>query len=363
MSEGNEGGHDQGETLDLFVSYAHNDNGVPRGVARGWVTALKDNLEIVLNRKLARGSRLWMDHQLPPNHPVSKMLREKRVSRSRALLTVVSPSYCYSEWCRIELDDFLAAALARGQENAVFPVEMEPVDRLVRPPALQDLKPIPFWEGKPESALLSGFPEPDPKGHAWYWSQVNALAQAIADHLKLESLQYRLPPQARQYAPPMIATAPVQPADTVIAEDLSLYLHAAPEDQPSVERIAGHLEQSGLTVYMTPPPSKGQTYLDCLQAQQYMLGQCDGLLLVNGLSPVNNLQAAFMMAQRAFGVRRPGVWGAALNLRPAAGAQVHMRSPKLMQVDCSDGFSVAQLMPFLRGLRANGAAPGLASHV
>jgi len=359
------GQHGEGENYDLFVSYAHDDNEATSGVEHGWVTILAGNLAKVLRRKLGdEGRGLWMDHLLAPNQPVSTTLREGRVACSRALLAVLSPGYRKSAWCRIELEDFLAASRARGNGNGIFAIEVEPVDRLQLHEALQSLKSIVFWErsfGIPVPRLL-GFPQPNPNDSAVYWDRVTELAQAIANHLGVPPPPPPVPPTCRPVET-WVLPQPPPLSDPVVADDLSLYLHAAPEDQPSAELIADHLVASGLTVLMTPLPSAQQTYLDCLQEQQHLLGMCDGLLLVNGLSPVNNLQAAFMMAQRAFGVRRPGVWGAALNLRRAAGAQIPLRSPKLMQLDCSEGFSVAQLMPFLHGLRANGAVPRVVSHV
>ena len=52
-------------TLDVFVSYAHADDGIPLGssMPHGWVTAFAANLNQGPN---ALKKRLFIDHQLRP---------------------------------------------------------------------------------------------------------------------------------------------------------------------------------------------------------------------------------------------------------------------------------------------------------
>src|SRR5689334_16067980 len=72
----------QSPTCDLFVSYAHADNEVPRSAQFGWVTTLVDSVQKVLRRKLGgAGADVWMDHQLAANQPVTQELLQRASSR------------------------------------------------------------------------------------------------------------------------------------------------------------------------------------------------------------------------------------------------------------------------------------------
>lgn len=154
------------------------------------------------------------------------------------------------------------------------------------------------------------------------------------------------------------ATSPVpKPSPAAAdAEGLAIYLQAAPEDAANAQRIAEYLFESGATVQMSPDPTPGQGFIDCLRAQEETLSLCDGVLLVYGHSPVNAVSTAFQYAQRVFGVRRPGVWSAVLDLPPGDKPALKMLSRNLMHIDCRIGFEPARLAPFYRALREAPAA-------
>src|SRR5262245_19635052 len=131
---------------DVFVSYAHADDEVPAGAARGWVTTLAAELTKVLRRKIGgQGARMWMDHELAANASVSGALLGA-LNASRTLLLVMSPGYIASDWCRSELGGFLAQAAHRKGADNVFLVEIEQVERDRWHAALQSLTGIRFWQ-------------------------------------------------------------------------------------------------------------------------------------------------------------------------------------------------------------------------
>lgn len=70
--------------LDVFVSYAHADNGVPLGAAvqQGWVTALASNLNEGPN---VFKKRFFIDHQLRPGDDFSSDLPSRAWLEQRPL--------------------------------------------------------------------------------------------------------------------------------------------------------------------------------------------------------------------------------------------------------------------------------------
>jgi hypothetical protein len=82
---------------DVFVSYAHADNGIPEGTSAkfGWVTTLARNLNIGPN---AYPKNLFIDHQLKPGDEFSDDLLTK-VEGSALLVLLLSQNYIDSKWC------------------------------------------------------------------------------------------------------------------------------------------------------------------------------------------------------------------------------------------------------------------------
>ena len=170
---------------DVFLSYAHADDEVPVGAAKGWVTTLADELQKVLRRKLGgAGARVFMDHQLAANEGLTASLRTS-LRDSRTLVLVMSPGYQRSQWCQWELARFLEEEAARKSRDGVFVVETDPTERGGWPRTLQELVPIRFWEREFEERAprLLGFPAPKPDEDSRYWRNVNELAHLIAERL------------------------------------------------------------------------------------------------------------------------------------------------------------------------------------
>ena len=352
---------EQGEAaFDLFVSYAHADDEVPSGAQRGWVTTLVGELKKVLRRKLGgEGASVWMDHALTANQWVTPTLAA-RVERSRTLLLVLSPGYGMSDWCQRELAGFVAAAVARGEGDSIFLIEIEPVARNTLPGPLRDLAPLRFWEpdADRDEPRLSGYPAPNADEHSLYWKMVSRLAHQIAQRLKASRSPPPLPAGHRAAplapSPALALLAGLLPqAQLPEADGIALYLHAAPEDQAAATEIATQLDATGVTV-LQPRPAPGQSFHDCLLQNEALLRQCHGMLMVNGQSPAGNLLSAWQLARRVFGVRRAGPWSAALHLPPPGRPDLPIHN--LVQIDCRDGFDITRLAGFFSALRA--AAPG-----
>lgn len=119
--------------LDVFVSYAHADNGVPVGssVAHGWVTVLASNLNEGPN---VLKKRLFIDHQLRPGDEFNGNLLTK-IEGSSLLVLLLSQNYVDSDWCGAELEHFIQThSTNREKPNGVYVVELFPFQRLIDVP-------------------------------------------------------------------------------------------------------------------------------------------------------------------------------------------------------------------------------------
>ena len=208
--------------LDVFVSYAHADNGVPVGatLAHGWVTALASNLNEGPN---VFKKRFFIDHQLSPGDDFSADLVSK-VEHSALLVLLLSQNYIDSEWCGRELEHFVRAHSADGATpRDVFVVELFPYESFTDvPPAIQLLRKrliqAKFWYQPREASAprLAGYPsamEGGAEGQTHYWSVLNGLRVAL--DTRLRELRARRPPGS-DTAP--LAAAPPPTAASTAAE-------------------------------------------------------------------------------------------------------------------------------------------------
>lgn len=189
---------------DLFISYAHLDDGSPVGDERGWVTTFVLALTAALRQKLGRSDvDVWMDHSLAAGAQVTPELHA-RLRESRTLVLFLSPGYQNSLWCQRELGAFLEANQDTSHSGNVFIVEIEPVVRESWHPLLRDLKEVRLWQQELGGVWQRlGYPFPSLDERSLYWKRLNELAHFISAHLK------RLPPPDSKAPNPAGTRAPV----------------------------------------------------------------------------------------------------------------------------------------------------------
>ena len=154
----------------VFISYCHDDNDEVLGDQ--WVEQFHRYLGTRLKQILGRGNepRIWRDKVLQGNQDFADVLVEE-LHTSAVLISVLTPSYVDSEWCRREVEEFARAAEAAGgvkigeNQKRIFKVEKTPVDRSRHPPILQGQTGYRFYikdkeKGRPsELALAADNPE------------------------------------------------------------------------------------------------------------------------------------------------------------------------------------------------------------
>jgi hypothetical protein len=175
---------------DLFVSYAHIDDQALTEGEKGWISTFHRALEVRLGQILGKTPRIFRDPKLQGNDYFADRLVET-LPRTAALVSVVSPRYIRSDWCRRELEEFCRASERTGgmrvaDKARVFKVVKTPVPLDQHPSELQELLGYDFFvieggTGRPRE--LSHLSEPEMQRR--YWARLDDLAHDISELLQI----------------------------------------------------------------------------------------------------------------------------------------------------------------------------------
>ena len=239
---------------EVFVSYAHADNGIALGSSTqfGWVTALVSNLNEGPN---VLRKRFFIDHQLRPGDAFSDDLLT-RIEQSSLLVLLLSQNYVESAWCGKELEHFIRTHANDPDKPAgVYVVELLPYERLINiPQSIQRIRKrlvsSKFWHQPPNSSahFLAGYPSPTqsgPAGDVHYWSVLNDLRGALDERLRSLRAEGSTPvnlPPAPSDEPRLVAPVSKAHVGTVLLADTTDDLEA----QRTAVRLA--LEPEGIVV-------------------------------------------------------------------------------------------------------------------
>lgn len=237
---------------DVFISYCHDDNVNPMA-KKGWVDVFHEALLWRLKQRL--GTRdgdqapvIWRDNSLQGNDTFSTVLAEE-LQRVALVVSVLTPSYVNSPWCKTELETFVRAAQAQlglrvGHKMRILKVVKTPVDRDAHPPVLQDETGFPFYAQGSNPANPREFTLADGDENA-------ALAQRAIDDLafSIEGVLKAINEQIDRPAAAALA-APVAPgAGAGAGACATVYLAECHwELDEARQQIRRELEEAGLNV-------------------------------------------------------------------------------------------------------------------
>jgi len=170
---------------DIFISYAHNDNQALMEGQRGWVDVFHQALERRLQVHLGAKPSIWRDPRLQGNEYFADSLVEQ-IPKVAILISVLSPSYINSEWCRRETQMFHSIAtetggIRLGNKARIFKVEKIHVALDKHPSELQGMTGYQFYYMDDHRAReLSA-----ESAHAIdYWQRIDDVAMDIAGLLQ-----------------------------------------------------------------------------------------------------------------------------------------------------------------------------------
>lgn len=175
---------------DIFISYAHVDNEALIEGQIGWIDGLHRALRIRLTQLLGEEPKIWRDPRLRGSDIFDQVI-VSQLAQTAVLVSVLSPRYIRSEWCRKELEGFLQAAEQSGgvhidHKSRIFKVIKTHVPHEEHPPEIQGLLGYEFFQIDPQSGHFHEFnPVFGPKAERQYWARLEDLAQDIRQLLEM----------------------------------------------------------------------------------------------------------------------------------------------------------------------------------
>jgi hypothetical protein len=285
---------------DAFISYAHLDNVALVQSGLGWVTSLQRDLAIRLAQMLGKESRIWWDKKLTGDDVFDETL-VTRLQRVALLVSVVTPRYVRSDWCKRELEEFCKAASAHGglqveDKLRLFKVHKTQVPLEEHPPQLQSVLGYDFFKIDPDSGkareLNDAFGAESVRD---YWLKLDDLAQDMSALLR------RLERGG--------AAAPASPG--------AVYLAMATSDQiESCEAVKRELEQHGYTVLPDRPLPTEQSQMEqairadlaACRMSIHLVGRSYGLIPEGGALSVCESQHELAIERAASGAFTRVIW-------------------------------------------------------
>ncbi len=134
---------------DVFISYSHIDNQPFGQPERRWVDFFHEQLQNFVSVHMGRRARIWRDPRISSNEVLTDAIRGALL-RSASFVSILSPSYLQSDWCRTELMAFQTAAEGRdalrvGNDLRVVKVLRLPIAPGSLPAAIETSVGTPFY--------------------------------------------------------------------------------------------------------------------------------------------------------------------------------------------------------------------------
>jgi hypothetical protein len=189
---------------DILISYAHLDDQSLVEGQPGWISWLHRLLEIRVAQLLGEKPKIWRDPKLQGNDYFADTIVVEQIPKVAALLTVVSPRYVQSEWCRREVEEFCRASertggVRIGDKARIFKVVKTPVSLDRHPSELQPLLGYEFYVTDPQTGRARELSQAyGPDAERQFLTRLDDLAYDICKLLEMIRADH---PQEAQASP------------------------------------------------------------------------------------------------------------------------------------------------------------------
>jgi hypothetical protein len=190
---------------DVFISYAHVDNEALLEEHEGWISIFHRALQKRLSQLLGRVATVWWDRRrLTGNHHFDDTIAQG-VEDASVMVSIVTPRYLNSDYCRKEVEHFAASRELRvGDRSRLFSCVKTPVERDELFAQMAGKLGYEFFRLAEQSGRFREYNIYDPELKPLFILALEDLAQDIAS--LLDELESVAPGQATPMLPPCSTT-------------------------------------------------------------------------------------------------------------------------------------------------------------
>jgi hypothetical protein len=237
-----------GFLADIFVSYSHIDN-EPFGPDQiRWVSKFHGHLGTRIHALLGKPVTIWRDNKTTGAEIFSDETLEQ-LRGSAILVSIMTPAYLASEWCKREVDEFIAPDgatrdLRLGNKSRVVKVVKTLVPRAQLLPIFDNMLGYEFYKQEAETEVAREFLlDPGPEGVRLYFAKLDDVAHEIR---RLIELMAGRPPQG--------VSLPIETRNPPPVNPTSVYLASSSSDiQSHTDQLRRELEDRGFAVLPDKP--------------------------------------------------------------------------------------------------------------
>lgn len=287
--------------FSIFISYGHIDNQPLFEGEQGWISLMHASLEKRLTQLMGYVPKIFRAPRLGGNDMLSETL-QTRVRNSALLLSVITPKYIQSKWCKFEVDEFIEAAeqdigLVVGHRSRIFKVVKTPVPLEKHPEPMIPLLGYDFYEVDQATGRPREFGEPfDRETKLKFWAKINDLAHDIYDSLAVIEEMKAQPPKppdtVPSSAPETSSESPPQSSKAIFLAETSYDLR---QERDTIKRL---LSDEGFQVFPDRPfimvkeeaESAIQEDLDRSDFSVHLIGNSYGIIPENSSHSIVELQ-------------------------------------------------------------------------
>ena len=97
----------------VFISYAHIDNISLSEEQQGWISRFHKTFSVFLSQRLGTQAKIWRDQKLQGNDIFGSEIVDQ-FNETALFLSIISPRYIRSPWCKREITEFCKQAESDG---------------------------------------------------------------------------------------------------------------------------------------------------------------------------------------------------------------------------------------------------------
>ncbi len=257
-----------GYNFDIFISYAHLDNMKMPGQEQGWIELFYQSLNLKLAQRIGKmdAVKIWWDNKKLDGTKLFDNTIEDGIRNSAIFISLLSPGYLQSEYCKKEMELFHAKSANEktgtnvGDNARMIKVLLNNIPYTDLPEQFGRATGFPFYKSEDKD----DFGEPLHYADPAFAQQLKDLRDALVHIFELFVKEQNKTPVVvvNTSLPNPLIKSPDTPNDTTPKNGLTLYFGEVSDSlRTARKRTITELEKNGFSIITNiPPPEEAMAH-------------------------------------------------------------------------------------------------------